>query len=132
MDVGTVRSNLAYVLTNVSGLRSVAYVPSKIEPPMAMVSIGAGQYDDTFAGAMTAEMGVLVLVARADDRNAQSRLNQYISPTGDYSIKAAVDASPTLSGAASSATVIGWADPAEFEVGGISYVGVEFTVEVCD
>jgi hypothetical protein len=132
VNVGTLRSNLAATLTNVSGLRSVAYIPSKIEPPTAMVSVGAGRYDDDFAGSVTVEMGVLVLVARADDRNAQARLDRYLSPTGTYSIKAAVDADPTLSGAASSVTVIGWNDPAEFELAGTSYLGIEFTVEACD
>ena len=132
MNVHTVRSNLAGTVATIDGLRSVAYVPPKIVPPMAVVSVGAGRYDDTFAGSMTAEFGVLVLVARADDRSAQARLDDYISPTGTYSVKTAVDADPTLGGSVGTASVIGWSDPAEFEVGGASYVGVEFTVEACD
>ena len=132
MNIHTARANLAETLKSISGLRAVAFVPPKVEPPMAVVGLGAGTYDDTLAGSMTAEFGVLVLVSRAADRSAQARLNDYISPTGTYSVKAAVDADPTLDGAVGSATVIGWADPSEFEVGGISYVGVEFTVEAID
>ena len=132
MNVNDARVALATALGNIAGLRSKAYVPAKIEPPTAVVSIGSGRYDDDFSGSMTVEMGVLVLVARADDRSAQSRLDDYLSPTGTRSVKAAVDADPTLGGTVGTATVVGWSDPAEFEMGGISYVGIEFTVEACD
>lgn len=132
MNVHTARVNLAETLKGISGLRATAFVPPKVEPPMAVVSLGAGLYDDTLAGSMAATLNVLVLVSRSDDRSAQARLDDYISPTGTYSVKAAVDADPTLDGAVGSATVVGWGDPAEFEVGGVSYVGVEFTVEAID
>ena len=132
MNVTTVRSNLAATVATIDGLRAVEFVPPTITPPTAVVSLGAGTYDDTFGGSMTCEFGVLVLVARADDRSAQARLNDYISPTGASSIKATVDAAPTLGGSVGTATVTGWGDPAEFEIAGISYVGVEFTVEAID
>jgi hypothetical protein len=132
VNVHTARVNLAETLKTISGLRASAFVPPKIEPPMAVVGLGAGTYDDTLAGSMTADLSVLVLVSRADDRSAQARLDDYISPTGTYSVKATVDADPTLGGAVGSASVVSWADPGEFEVGGVSYVGVEFTVEAID
>lgn len=132
MNVNDVRDAIATQLRTITGLRATSFVPSKIEPPTAIVSIGAGSYDDTFTGSMTAEFGVLVLVARADDRSAQKRLDDYISPTGTTSVKACIDSTPTLGSTVGTATVLGWGDPAEFEIGGISYVGVEFTVEACD
>lgn len=132
MNIHTVRSNLAGTVATIDGLRASAFIQPKIVPPMALISPGGGRYDDTFAGSMTAEFGVLVLVSRADDRSAQARLDDYITPTGTYSVKAAIDADPTLGGSVGTASVIGWSDPAEFEVGGASYFGVEFTVEACD
>ena len=96
------------------------------------MSAGAGTYDDDFAASMTVDFSVLVLVSRADDRSGQKALDGYMTPTGTTSIKAAIETDRTLGGEVSSAAVVGWSEPQEYEIAGISYLGVEFTVEVCD
>ncbi len=132
MNVHDVRVALAAAVQSIDGMRSSAFIPTKIVPPMAVVSVGSGTYDDDTGGGMTLSLGLLVLVSRSDDRSAQARLDDYISPTGDRSIKAAVESDLTLDGTVDSVAVVGWGDPAEFEVGGTSYVGVEFDVEAID
>lgn len=131
MNIYDVRVALAAALTT-AVKRSYAFVAPKIEPPAALVSAGAGSYDDDFAGSMTVDFSVLVLVSRADDRSAQKSLDAYITPTGTSSIKAAIEADRTLGGEVSSAAVTGWGEPQEVELAGVSYLAVEFMVEVCD
>lgn len=132
MNIDTVRTQLAARLKTITGMRAYSYVPEKVEPPTAIISVGSGTYDETFADAMTVEFGVLLLVSRSDTRTQQTRLNDYITPTGTYSVKAAVEADVTLSGSASSAVVVGWSEPQTYEIANVGYLGVEFTVEVAD
>jgi hypothetical protein len=132
VDVNAVRVALAAALADVPNLRAYSFVAPKIEPPAALVAVGSGFYDDDFDASMTARFGVMVLVARADDRSGQKSLDAYISSTGAQSIKAAVEADITLGGEVSSAKVVGWNDPQEYEIAGVSYLGVEFDVEALD
>ena len=132
MNVHDVRAALAEAVRSIDGMRSSAFVPTKVVPPMAVVSVGSGTYDDDTSGGMTLALGLLVLVSRSDDRTAQAKLDDYITPSGDRSVKAAIEADLTLGGTVDSVAVVGWGDPAEFEVGGTSYVGVEFDVEAVD
>ena len=132
MDITTVRTQLATAAKTITGMRSVLYVPEKVEPPVTIVSVGSGTYDEDFAGSMTVTFSLLVLVSRADVRSAQAKLNDYIDPTGALSVKAAVEADPTLSSNVSSVAVLGWSEPQEFEIASTSYLGIEFDVEVAD
>lgn len=132
MNLDNVRSELGTALGSVSGLRVFSYTPSTVEPPAAIVGQGSVTYDATFAGSMTSDFGVLVIVARADDRNANSRLNDYLTPTGSGSIKVALEADQTVGGEASYVTVTGADAPGEVEYGGTQYLAVQFDVEVGD
>lgn len=132
MNLDTVRTELALALGDISGLRTFAYSPSTLEPPAAVVGQGEITYDATFAGSMTASFGVLVVVSRSDDRNGNSRLNDYLTPTGSGSIKAAIESDPTLNGSVGYVVVNGAAAPSEVEMAGTSYLAVEFEVEAGD
>ena len=132
MNLDTVRTEIASALGSISGLRTFAYTPSSLEPPSAVVGQGAIDYDATFAGSMTAEFGILVVVSRADDRNGHSRLNEYLAPTGSGSIKAAIESDPTLNGSVGYVTVTGANPPSEVEMANTSYLAVEFTCEAGD
>lgn len=132
MNLDTVRTEIASALGSISGLRTFAYSPSSLEPPSAVVGQGEVTYDETFAGSMTSMFGVLVVVSRADDRNGQSRLNEYLAPTGSGSIKAAIESDATLNGSVGYVTVGSANAPTEVEMAGVSYLAVEFEVEAGD
>lgn len=122
---------LSESLTSIAGLRCYDHVPEQINPPAAIVSLGAGTYDEDFDGAVEFEATILLLVSEGQGaKRAQAAFQEYLDPSGITSVAAAVHAVPTLSGVVDFARVVGWADPQSFDVGGINYVGVEVTVDL--
>lgn len=129
--IATALSGLGTQLATVSGLRVYSFVPEQINPPAAVVALGAGTYDDDFDGACTFDATVLVLVSEAQgNQRAQAAFQTYVDPTGSSSIVAAINASPTLSGSVNSVRVLGWDAPQSFDIGGIAYAGVEVNLEM--
>ena len=122
---------LADQLETITGLRVYDFVPEQINPPAAVLSLGAGLYDQDMDGAVTFNVAVLILVSEGQGaERAQAAFQQYLDPTGDASVRAAVYALANLGGAVDDAHLLGWDDPKTFEVGGISYAGCELTVEL--
>ena len=122
---------LADQLTTITGLRVYDYVPEQVNPPAAVLSLGSGMYDQDMDGAVTFNVAVLILVSEGQGaERAQTAFQQYLDPTGDASVRAAVYALATLGGAVDDAHLLGWDDPKTFEVGGIAFAGCEITVEL--
>lgn len=126
MNLETVADGIETRLNTISGLTVYDRLQETVMPPCAMVSMADGDYDDDFAGEMTVNWVVLVLVSRVDASNAQTQLRGYCAPTGSGSIKAAIEGDKTLGGSVAYATVTRWDQPAVYGVGGTDYVGVEF------
>lgn len=71
------------------------HLPSNIVPPCIVLGVGPFSYPD-MGDAIDYVLTVTVFASRADDRNGYRKLCAYIDPTGESSIKAAIDAAPTL------------------------------------
>jgi hypothetical protein len=129
----SIRDGLKTRLETISGLSAYDYVPDFIDPPVALVApLNSLNYDATMArGADTYAVPVILYIARIDAETAQDGVDAYLASTGGSSVKAAIEADPTLGGAAMSVRVISATDYGEYEVTqGTSFLGVTFNIEV--
>lgn len=94
-----VKQGLATRLATIPNLRAFAYIPDQLNAPIGYPTLDTIQYHRTMAVAMT-EMTftVSVIVCKADSRAAQSQVDPYVSATGAYSVKAALEGDRTLGG----------------------------------
>ena len=130
-DVATIRSGLATNLATISGLRTSAWVPDQINPPIAVIKPETINYDTAFKrGLDTYEFSVLVIVGRVDERSAQSRLDAYCASSGASSIKTAIESDRDLSGAISDLRVTEMRNYTSLPVGDVTYLAAEFVVQV--
>jgi hypothetical protein len=118
-------------LSTIRGLRVSDHLPEQINPPQAVVMLNQLQYHQQMAqGLNEYRFFVLIAVGRMGERTAQVALDSYISPDGPQSIRAAIEADPTLGGAASDATVVRANNVQQLSIGDAAYLTVEFEVTV--
>ena len=97
-DLSAIREGIKTRLETISGWQVSAYIQSSPTPPCAMVYADETLFDvavDTDAIPMV----VRVIVPFATDIGAQVSLDEYRARSGDKSVKAALEAEPTLGGA---------------------------------
>ncbi len=132
MDIDLVCKGLGAALESIPGLAVYSEIPYKFNTPCAVVGLGKGDVVD-FSSDITAEFGILVLVATSNSRGSQELLRQYVSD-GTYSVQEALEADNTLpyNSVPTSHSIDwqGWDAPAIYTVGDIDYLGIEFRVEV--
>jgi len=88
-------------LATVTGLRTSDYLPDNVNPPVAIPALESIDYHQASrGGAAVHELTVTVIVGSASERSAQSKLDGYLSYSGDTSIRAAIEGDPTLGGVA--------------------------------
>jgi len=121
-------AGLAKNLATIPQLRTFSYVPEQLNPPAAVTAVVTVEYDDDFDDNYTVEFGVLVIVTRADARSAQIRLYDYLEAAGERSVRAAIDADPTLDGSCATCQVVTGGSEQIVTVGGQDYLAVEFVV----
>lgn len=131
VDVSAIRDALATNLANVAGLRTSGDVPDNPNPPIGVVFLETVEYDDAFRGGLTTFMfNIMVIVSRADDRTAQRKLNQYISPDGEASIKSAVESDRSLGGLVQTLRLRSMTSLGSTIINEQEYMAVEFSVAV--
>lgn len=127
-----IRAGLKARLATIAGLRAFGFVPDQLPVPAAFVGPpDSVEFDLAFArGADRWLIPVRVAVSRATDRRAQAALDAYLAGSGPSSIKAAIEADPTLGITAQTCRVQAVRGYGVFEHGGGQYLGAEFVVEV--
>lgn len=125
-----VRDGLKKNLQEINGLRVYDLVPDNPQPPSAII----GQLDLTFdlnnaRGLDQANIDVLVIVQRFSERTGQEKLDKYLSGTGDYSIKAAIEADKTLDGAVDTLRVTS-AQSGVYQAADVEYLSYRYQVTV--
>ena len=128
--VSEVRNGIKARLATIDGLRANATEPASPSPPAAWPIPRTGAYNADFEGDTTLQMVVRVVVNPADLNRGQTALDAYLSPTGANSIKAAIEADPSLGGVVDSTRVIGWSAYGQYVFGDVTLLGVEITCEV--
>jgi len=125
-----VRDGLKKNLQEIDGLRVYDLVPDNPQPPSAII----GQLDLTFdlnnaRGLDQANIDVLVIVQRFSERTGQEKLDKYLSGTGDYSIKAAIELDKTLDGAVDTLRVTS-AQSGVYQAADVEYLSYRYQVTV--
>ncbi len=130
MIISDIRDGLKANLSEIDGLRCYDQVPDVIVPPCVVV----GQLDFTFdldnaRGLDQANLDVFVIVQRFSERTGQSKLNQYLAGSGDYSIKAAIESDKTLDGACDTLRVTS-AESGTYQTGDNDYLSYRYRVTI--
>lgn len=130
MVPSTVRTNLKTRLATISGLKTYDHIPDSVNVPAAIV----GQLDMTFDSAMnrgldTANCTVLLIVGRMSESAGQAKLDGYLAGSGSTSIKAAIEADVTLSGAVKTLRVTA-ATAGSVTVAGNDYLAYRYSLEL--
>jgi hypothetical protein len=130
MSISLIRQALATNLATISGLRTAAEVPDLPNPPIAIVGLRSVSYDGAFNKGMTTyNFAITVIVGRAAEREAQRRLDAYIS-TGASSVKSAVESDSTLGGNAYDCRVVSMDSVGSLNISDTTYLAADFTVTV--
>jgi hypothetical protein len=130
MSITAIRTALANNLGTISGLRTAAEIPDLPNPPIAVVSLDSVTYDQAYAKGMTTyTFTVTVIVGRTAEREAQRKLDGYIS-TGANSIKNAVESDKTLGGNAYDCRVVSMNSVGSVTISDTTYLAADFTVTV--
>jgi hypothetical protein len=130
MSISLIRQGLAKNLGTIPGLRTAAEVPDLPNPPIAVVALQSATYDRAYAQGMTSYTFVItVIVGRAAERDAQRRLDAYIS-TGSSSVKYAVESDKTLGGNAYDCRVVSMDSVGSLNISDTTYLAADFTVTV--
>jgi hypothetical protein len=130
MSISLIRQGLANNLATIPGLRTAAEVPDLPNPPIAIVALNSVTYDRAYAQGMTSYMfTVTVIVGRVAEREAQRRLDAYIS-TGSSSVKYAVESDKTLGGNAYDCRVVSMDSVGSLTISDNTYLAADFTVTV--
>lgn len=123
-----VRDGLKVNLQTIDALRVYDLVPDVIVPPCAII----GQLDFTFdldnaRGLDSATVDVMVIVQRFSERTGQDKLDLYLSGSGDYSIKAAIESDRTLDGVVDTLRVTA-AQSGVYQAADIEYLSYRYQV----
>jgi hypothetical protein len=130
MSISQIRTALAQNLATIPGLRTAAEVPDLPNPPVAIVALNSVNYDRAYAKGMTSYTFVItVIVGRSAEREAQRKLDGYIS-TGANSVKNAVESDKTLGGYAYDCRVVSMDSVGSLTISDTTYLAADFTVTV--
>jgi hypothetical protein len=127
--VSQLKAGLKTRLATISGLRTYDYQPDQITHPMAWSILDSVDYHGAMGpGLVTHNFRVAVIVGRASERSAESRLNAYLSY--DNGVRAAIEADKTLGGIAQSLNVAGASNISSIDASDGTYLYIEFRVAV--
>jgi hypothetical protein len=130
MSISQIRTALATNLATITGLRTAAEIPDLPNPPIAVVSLDSVNYDQAFAKGMTSyTFTVTVIVGRSAEREAQRKLDGYITP-GANSVKNAIESNKTLGGYAYDCRVVSMNSVGSVTISDTTYLAADFTVTV--
>ena len=130
MIPSAVRDGLKTRLQTIAGLRVFDLVPDVVTPPSAIV----GQLDFTFdlnnaRGLDQANCDIFVIVQRLSERAGQDKLDSYLSGSGIYSIKEAIEGDKTLGGAVNTLRVIS-AEGGTYESAGAQFLSYRYRLTI--
>lgn len=97
--VSQVAAGLKTRLATISGLRTYAYQPEQVNPPIAYPVLNSVSFHRAFAGG-NVEMywSIYVIVGRYTDSRAFNDIDDYLAYSGSKSIRAVLEGDLTLGG----------------------------------
>ena len=131
MSIADIRDGLARNLATIPGLRTSAELIDNPNPPVALVSLESIEYDQAYQSGLTLyTFQITVIVGRAAERTMQRKLDSYMFPSGEQSVKVAVESNRTLSGACQDLRVVSSGSVGSIQINDQTYLAAEFTVTV--
>lgn len=131
MSIADIRDGIATNLATIPGLRTASELIDNPSPPVALVGLESVEYDQAYqSGLNLYTFTVTVIVGRAAERTMQRKLDSYMFPDGDQSVKVAVESDRTLSGACQDLRVTGAGSVGSITINDQTYLAAEFTVTV--
>ena len=133
MSVDAIANGLKVRLATISGLRAYSYQPEQLNPPFGFPVLNSVTYHRTMGmGNATTQYDwtVFVVTGRWVDRVAHKRLDDFLSPTGASSIRAALEGDLTLGGAAADLIVSSSANISALEQDDAEYMQVSFSLTI--
>lgn len=129
--VSQVATGLQTRLATITGLRTFNYQPEQENPPFAYPQINRIDYHRAFSGGdVVMDWTIYVIVGRWLDRTAHASLDDYLSFSGSKSVRAAIEADPTLGGVCSTLIVRSGADITSLDANGAQFLVIQMQVEV--
>ena len=130
--IGDAKSGLVTRLQTISGLRVYGQPPESINELPAVVLLTPDlEYGATFSGnTLRHQLRALLLLGHpASSTEGWDELDNYLSPTGTKSIRAAVEGDRTLNGKVDDAVVSGARRLGQLQFQHATYHGAEFVVD---
>lgn len=131
MTPSAVRDGIKNALLNISGLRAYDTIPDGLVPPGAIV--GQLSYDWDLVvpkgNLDQANLDVVVIVGRMNERSAQDKLDAFLSGSGAGSIRTVLQADPTFGGTVAG-SILQSANPISATVSGVEMLAYRFQMEV--
>lgn len=129
--VSQVAEGLKTRLATISGLRTYSYQPEQENPPFGYPQINRIDYHRAFSGGdVVMDWTIYVVVGRWLDRTAHASLDDYLSYSGAKSVRAAIEADPTLGGVCQTLIVRSGADITSLDANGAQFLVIQMQVEV--
>lgn len=129
--IADIRAGLVAAVAGIEGLSARPYTKSIADVPVLMVGGPEIEYDKTFGrGHDDYTIPMIVLCSKVSDEDSQARLDSYLDPFGDSSIKTAIEADSTLGGVVEDLRVVSTTDYGMHEVGGVEYLAGVVVVHV--
>ena len=111
-----IREGVATSLGTIPGLQASARILTNPSLPTAYVLPGETNFHQTFGdGPSDYNLIIELQVATVSDIGSQMKLDEFLSETGDASIKEAIEANPTLGGLVDDLIVQGFRDYGLFQ-----------------
>jgi len=132
MNIEAVQAEIATKLDAVPGLNVVAYDAESVTPPAVLFAVPENyQYDNTYGrGSDSFVLPITVLVGRASARAARRKINEFISGSGDLSIKRVVDDSASNTYTACHSVTIRDVELGTIRVAAVDYLGATFNAHI--
>jgi hypothetical protein len=126
-----IRSGLAANLATITGMRVAEVIPDNPQPPVAVFELDRIEYDQAMQNGLTIyRFTVQVIVGRASVRSAQRWLDALIPPTGDSSVKAAIESNRTMSGVVQDVRVESMPSIGSIAMNDQTYLAAQFDVVI--
>lgn len=114
----------------VRNITAYAIQPAKPNYPAAWVLPLRANYHADYDGSMSWVFAVTAAVSMTDQGQAQKALDDYVAPSGDKSVVAALESDPTLGDVVDSCKVLGLTNYGIQEIAGIAALTATWEVEV--
>ena len=130
-NISDIRAGIATNLATIPGLRTSPELIDNPTPPVALINLDSIDYDLAMKQGLTQyNFMITVIVGRAAEREQQRKLDLYCQPTGDLSVKSAVESNRTLSGVIQDLRVVSSGSIGSITINDQTYLAAEFTVTV--